>query len=153
MTIENAFDLPRGITADFISAFLGERIGEGISREVFKNLIDPTTVLKFETGNRYQNVLEWELWKATEHMPRVRRWLAPCVWISGHGTVLCQKRTGQVPKKRWPAKAPVFLSDFKRQNFGWFENRLVCHDYGLSIAITRGLSEKLRKVDWWGDEE
>lgn len=55
----------------------GDRLGQGVAREVYVFKPDPTLVIKFElTTHDFQNVNEWEVW---ESAPCVGRKVAgPC---------------------------------------------------------------------------
>ena len=45
---------------------------------------------------------------------------------------------------------PAIFTDTKRENFGMFEGRMVCHDYAFSMTIlsSRSLTDRLVKVKW-----
>jgi hypothetical protein len=43
-------------------------------------------------------------------------------------------------------KLPAFMADLKRANWGRIGRRIVAHDYGRSNLISRGLSDRMRKV-------
>lgn len=135
-----------------------ERIGGGMSREVYSSKLLPDCVVKIEQpGGFFQNIVEWETWqrvKYTEHS----RWFAECKWISPNGSVLIMERTRPAAPSERPDSLPVFLTDFKATNFGmvssvgkngstgkdWF----VCHDYGTNMLFERGMVKRMRKVDW-----
>jgi hypothetical protein len=138
---------------DLVNMMCGERLGSGIGREVFVNSLDKTQVIKFE-GNAcsFQNVIEWETWKRVVGT-EFERWFAPCISISPNGSVLIQART-TVPTK-FPDQMPVFLTDFKRANYGVYKGRVVAHDYGTNLLMERGMSKRMRKPYWWdlGDSE
>lgn len=135
------------ISGDVLAMLTGEFINSGIARTVYHCRLRPDLVVKIETpGQSFQNVMEWETWRAWEHNKNVKRWLAPCVDISPCGTVLLQMKTTPIPPERFPAKMPAFLTDMKRANYGLLKGRVVCHDYGMSVA---NLETRLRKADWW----
>lgn len=135
------------ILRDAFHMLCGDEIGSGIGRRVFTCDLIPDCVVKIEeNGGSFQNVVEWETWlrvKGTEHA----KWFAPCRWIAPNGTVLVMERT-QRPG-RYPEKMPVFLTDFKRTNYGMLKGRLVCHDYGTHLMFEHGMSKRMRKADWW----
>lgn len=131
--------------------FLGERIGSGIGREVYVYALDPSKVVKIEiaTDRRFQNVCEWQLWNGTEFgHALLRAWLAPCFHISHSGSVLIQART--YPLATLPARVPGCFTDLKPSNWGQIDGHPVCHDYGINLALDRGLgqSKRLLKADW-----
>lgn len=137
------------ISRDFFRLFCGVKIGEGMSRAVHACSVRPDLVVKIETAaGTFQNAVEWETWTQLKDTPSAR-WLAPCEHISDCGTVLLQRRTDPMKAGQEPGKMPVFLSDFKRDNYGVLDGRIVCHDYGTSLVISHGASTRLKKVDWW----
>lgn len=144
-------DLPDLYFQDALTLLCGELLGSGISRQVYSCPMNEDVVIKLElTAEYHQNVIEWETWHAArQHVKAVVRYLAPCHHISDCGRWLVQARTSPIPAGRYPAKMPKFLTDFKRANYGRFEGRVVCHDYGTNLALDHGLRPTLRKADWW----
>lgn len=133
------------VIQDICGLLLGDRLGAGVAREVFVYGLDESKVIKIEDVARsFQNVMEWEVWKEIEDTEWAR-WFAPCHFISPSGSVLIQARTK--PIERLPAELPSFLADLKPSNFGRYKGRIVAHDYGLNMLMTRGLSRvRMRKV-------
>lgn len=126
---------------------LGQKLGQGMSREVFVLPFDETKVVKVEDSSGcFQNVHEWEFWQNWQHDKLVKKWLAPCYFISDSGTFLIMDRTEPLPRSRTPKKVPGFLTDHKIANFGLLKNRVVCHDYG-KVRCT--IDDDLR--NWWGE--
>lgn len=142
-------DLPDLFWQDALTLLCGELIGAGLSRQVYTCPMNDDVVIKVETGLRHQNVLEWETWHAATNDPKISRWLAPCHYISDCGRWLVMSRTRPLGQDQLPKQMPAFLTDFKRANYGIYKGRVVCHDYGVNLAIDRGLSTRLRKVHWW----
>lgn len=137
------------ISMDFFRLFAGDVIGTGLYRTVYECPVCPDLVIKVEIESRsFQNVLEWETWEYNSEYKPVARWLAPCVAISPCGSVLLMKRTTPVPADKFPRTLPAFITDTKRSNFGLYEGRVVCHDYGVCLP---DFPLKRRKADWWGD--
>lgn len=134
------------IAKDFAGLMLGEKLGWGSARQVYAFAMRPDTVLKIETvAGSFQNIREWEFWRDNCEVTDIKRWLAPCVSISACGTILVQKRTTPVSKRDLPDKMPGFLTDLKPCNFGFIDERIVCHDYALHIAHA---STRMRKANW-----
>lgn len=48
---------------------------------------------------------------------------------------------------------PSFFSDLKYQNFGMLEGQVVAHDYGYSNLISMGATSRMRKANWYNDDE
>lgn len=175
----HVMDWPRGVAYDAIrGCLLGEKLGEGNGRdrEVYVCGFDDSLVIKIEItkANDCQNVAEYLLWnlinreaearenseKVRGHFARMREWLAPCVSLSDGGAVLVMKRTTPASLNDFPKRVPRFLFDLKRQNFGLYKGRLVCHDYGTALRIlahnelcTLDMKGKGKKAKWWGLEE
>jgi hypothetical protein len=144
-------EIPTLVTADLVRSLLGERLGQGISREVFEWGIDTDFVIKLEVGNgHFQNVTEWSTWAALNDTKHGKH-LAPCKWISQCGTALLMRRTSPLLSDREPKKLPGWLTDTKRGNYGMLNGTVVCHDYGTTLLTDIGArSSRDRKVNWWG---
>jgi hypothetical protein len=132
---------------DLKDIFCGELLGEGMNRKVYRYRGDSTLVIKIETTHRsFQNVREWMIWNDFAHVPEVKKWLAPCVDISPCGIVLIQKFVDDIRGHELPKKMPKFLTDLKPANYGIFQKRVVCRDYGTAVL---GLHTVMRKAKWW----
>jgi len=136
------------ISRDLFYMSVGELVGKGSTRHTYRYGIDTTKVIKFEIGaKKFQNVLEWEIWdliKWTKHA----KWFAPCVNISPCGTVLLQEHVRDAESSELPTEVPVFFSDLKKENYGMLNGQFVCRDYGLTLLNEKGLSNKMKKVEW-----
>lgn len=113
---------------DLFHFMCGNRIGQGIAREVYVFKPDPELVIKFELGTHdFQNVTEWQVWMAAP-VP-AQRWLAPCHDISPNGKILLQARVtpwlGDPPRKH-----PRWMDDMHLGNWGTYRGRPVAVDYG-----------------------
>lgn len=130
---------------DAFNLFAGDLLGEGIHRKVFAHRLDPTLVIKAETGTfSHANMSEWDAWMAWGDA-KEGRWLAPCVAISPQGRFLLQRRVQPVAVEDLPEKVPTFLTDLKRSNFGRYKGRIVCCDYGSLIT---NLNNRLKEAHW-----
>jgi len=138
------------ISGDFFKLVTGSRLGAGVGREVWTCSLDPSVVIKFETGGgSFQNVIEWEAWQSLRWNEDSAKWLAPCVSISTCGTVLVQKRTEAMRQAELPSRVPAWACDLKLENWGIFEGRPVMHDYGLaSVIMGRGATKHMKRADW-----
>jgi len=137
---------------DFIFMMLGARLGGGMSRAVFEFAYNPKLVVKIEDRARhFQNVLEHEIWGALKDSDAAK-WLAPVRGISRCGTALLMERTEPLQGRQLPLRMPVWLTDYKIENYGLLKGRVVCHDYGTagSVVIGRGASKHTRRADWSG---
>lgn len=131
---------------DAFNMLCDELIGRGMSRATFSSKVLPDCVVKVEDGaGDFQNIKEWELWQAVRHT-KFAKWFAPCRWISPNGIVLVMERT--TPAWEFPAEMPVFLTDYKRENYGMLNGQLVCHDYGMHTMLEFGMTKRMRKVEW-----
>ena len=125
-----------------------DMIARGAARQVFASKLDPSSVWKVEDGARsFQNVNEWEFWNHVKDGP-LAEWLAPCEAISSTGAILLQKRTRPVSISELPDKIPAAFTDLKVTNWGMFDNRIVCHDYG-KLILDADVSTKLVRAKWW----
>lgn len=125
------------------------KIGSGVHRDVFECRLDRTLVVKVETDlpwRYFANVLEDKFWADHQHCKAIAKWLAPTVYMSPDGLILLQKRCEPLRlTDKLPSRLPSFLTDIKRENFGWLDGRIVCFDYALNIPSP---STKLRKANW-----
>lgn len=137
------------MSRDFANLFLGRLIGKGMSRQVFEHAFDDSLVIKMEAmepSGRFQNVEEWETWRRMKECNHVARWLAPCVAISPCGRWLVQKRTTPLAAAHLPTRIPIFFTDLKAANWGEYEGRPVCHDYGMHLMHSVGTPNRTKKV-------
>lgn len=135
------------IHRDVFHLLCDQQIGHGMSRSTFSSKLLPNSVVKVEDyAGRFQNVVEWETWQRVRGTP-FERWFAPCEWISPNGSVLVMART--TPATKFPSTMPVFLTDFKRTNYGLYKGRLVCHDYGTHLMFEHGMSKRERRAEWY----
>lgn len=132
---------------EFFYLIAGEMLGAGEFRIVYAHAHRKDLVLKFEpNAQSFQNVMEWEFWHENKDNKPVARWLAPCEFISPCGIILAMKKTAKPELADYPTMVPQFLTDLKRRNFGMYEDRLVCHDYGL---FNVNAPVKRKKASWW----
>lgn len=141
-------DIPNEIHLDAFNLLCGDKLGEGIHRIVFECRLRPDLVVKvekLEPWRYFSNVHEMTMWNHAD--AKAREWLAPCEYLSPDGRVLLQRKVNLLNSFDTPPnELPSFLGDIKRANYGWFEGRFVCVDYGL---VTLGkLNMKKRKVSW-----
>lgn len=133
---------------DLFNLVSGRQLGTGIARQVFVFKPDPTLVIKFEPDSySFQNIKEWDTWERVRWVIGIHKWFAPCVDISPCGTILLQKRVDPLTKP-YPVKMPAFLSDFKPENYGKLNGRVVCCDYGTNAMIENGMTKRMRKAIW-----
>jgi hypothetical protein len=134
---------------DLALFFCGKHLGGGIGREVFALRGDTSKVLKFGCNAGNQNIIEYELWNVVESNKKLAPWFAPCYDISGLGLWMLQARTHPIEKADLPKKVPAIFTDLKAENWGWLNNRPVCHDYGTVLCrMVTSSVERLRRADW-----
>ena len=145
------------MVADLTKMVIGDKIGYGGSREVYQWLPDPGMVLKVERGgNSYSNVMEWQTWNDAEHHigdKEIMKWLAPVHYISPTGVYLLMSKTKPAPDDLFPEKIPVWMTDTKVQNFGLLKGKFVCHDYGNNLICNTGMVKRMKKADWWDEDD
>lgn len=134
------------ITFDVYDALLGKRLGGGYSRQVYECRLNTALVVKIERpGGMWQNIREHTTWEQISCVKEAKKWLAPVLYISDCGTLLIQKRCEPIRTKELPKKVPHFLTDFKKENFGLLDGRVVCFDYGCEVS---SFSTRMKSVDW-----
>ena len=134
----------------------GEKIGYGMSREVFECALLPGYVVKVETEHhRFQNIMEWQTWESVKHAP-ASRWFAECRWISPNGKILIQERTRPPGPSEFLERVPIWFTDLKRTNWGMADTNkankrfLVCHDYGTGLMLQDGTTtRRTKKAEWY----
>ncbi len=138
------------VSSDFINLVVGDFLGGGVSRGVFAGRLDQKVVFKIELPARsFQNVVEWEAWNEIQHLRlSIRKWFVPCISISPCGIVMVQSRTTPLKEEELPKRVPAFFTDVKLSNFGWYEGRIVAHDYGLTNLVSSGITPRMEIADW-----
>jgi hypothetical protein len=127
---------------------IGKKMGNGCFRDVYLCKIDYSLVVKIEKENgEFHNIREWLVWKELEYS-ELKKWFAPCIYISNDGKVLIQKKIEFGRKKDYPDKVPSFFTDIQTHNFGFIGKQLVCCDYGSTIITKNFNDKKLKKADW-----
>jgi hypothetical protein len=147
------------VLVETLSMLCGDPIGAGIARAVYAM---GDRVVKIESlAGSFQNVIEWETWRNLEHT-EYARYLAPCHRISSSGAALVQSRVTLLtptPDARTQrlvdrCRLPDFLTDFKFNNYGVLNGRIVCCDYGSNLLLNHGaFSSRLRKPKWRADND
>ncbi len=135
---------------DLIMLMLGEHIGKGSFREVFRMQHDSQMVAKIElTGSSFHNVYEWQTWKRLEAIKSpAKKWFAPCVDISPNGAVLLQRFAEDVLDTELPEEVPAFFTDMAPRNWGRYKKQIVCRDYGYTRLLDIGAQAPMRKAEW-----
>lgn len=135
---------------EFTGLMLEEQLGFGQNREVWK-LRGLPYVAKIANGDPSQNWREWSFWddaKGTE----MEKWLAPCLCFSSSGRILIQALTKPLINRLYPEKIPDLLTDLKVQNWGVYEDRVVCHDYGTNYVHANAIAAmELKEAEWWDE--
>jgi hypothetical protein len=124
---------------------VGKLLGSGCFRDVFVCNLNPDWVVKFQrNAGEFDNVREWETWRDYSKDPKVKKWLAPCHYISPSGDILIQQRTEYL--EYLPKQLPFFLTDVKPENYGMIKGQVVCHDYGY--LYNNKMNTRMRKANW-----
>lgn len=125
---------------------LGDFLGEGVNRRVFRCALNPAYVVKVsDRVHCWQNINEWETWWYASKL--MAKWLAPCVAISPSGTYLVQRYCEPLREADLPKKLPRFLIDQKQENFGMLDGHLVARDYGTMVSLVSRI-EGVRRANW-----
>lgn len=135
---------------DAFNLLCGNKIGYGMTRQVFECNLRKDVVVKVESAEvrtHFQNLVEWMVWSrvcGTEF----EKWFAPVVEISPNGRVMVMQRTTLIGRSELPTKVPCFFTDLKHANWGMLNGHPVCHDYGSHLLMEEGMSKRLKKADW-----
>lgn len=122
------------------------------NRSVYNCRIDPTMVVKVENKpDQFQNIIEQQTWLAVRDDPEFAKWFAPVHHLSTNGKILLMSKVEPIRKSERPKKMPNFLTDFRTSNYGMFEGRVVCCDYGMTATRFNQLPTNLVKVEWRED--
>lgn len=134
----------------------GALIGRGEARTVYQCNLLPDCVVKVESGQRaFQNLLEFKFWEYAMGQKDASMWLAPVEFMSPDGRILIMKKTTAISKDQLPKEVPSYLCDLKIDNFGMYydvkkrQSRIVCHDYGLNLAMYNTVRSKDKKKAIW----
>lgn len=136
-------------SSDLFHLICGPLIGEGQYRQVFEHALDKSRVVKHDSGANFSNISEWELWGEVEGTS-LEKWLAPVYWLSPRGLWLIQARTDPIRESELPKRVPSIFADLKASNWGLFQGRPVCHDYGNHAAyrIAAKHGKAMKRADW-----
>lgn len=133
---------------DVAKLVLGNLLGYGTTRAIYQHALDPGLIVKIEDGAQsFCNIAEWSVWEAVKETA-LARWFAPAVAISQSGTVIVMKRCEPLRPDELPERIPAFFTDVKAENWGLFEGRPVCLDYGYHLMLERGMTKAMRKANW-----
>lgn len=149
-------NFPTTLGKDLFEIACGKKLGSGCSRDTFECALNPKYVIKIENSTHsFQNIMEWEVWESVKYEDdgHAKPWFAPCEYISPCGIVLVQHKTTVPTREQFPAKLPAFFSDIQKPNFGMYEGRFVCHDYGYNDLMEVGKTKRLKKAEWWWDDD
>jgi len=138
-------------TNDLINLVCGRKLGEGTYRMVFEYAIDKSKVVKRDNGGNFSNINEWQISNEFAGTP-LAKWIAPVYWISPRGLWLIQARTTPITLDQLPDKIPAIFADTKIENWGLFEGRPVCHDYGnhRAFVLAGKAGIRMRSANWIG---
>jgi hypothetical protein len=145
-TLADTFE--SGLQRELLEFLCGNRLGNGMSREVFEFLPAPHLVIKWEpVEHRFQNVEEFTVWQTVEHT-KYAKWFAPCHAISGCGRIMLQHYAEPLAAINLPAEVPAFFTDLKPSNWGQINGQPVALDYGRTLLMSKGLTSRMHRADW-----
>lgn len=136
-------------SSDLFGLICGKEIGRGQYRTVYQHQLEPDKVVKHDTCANWSNVHEWQLYCELQDLP-LGKWLAPVYWLSPRGIWMIQAKTTPIEIGKFPKKVPAIFADLKPSNWGMFEGRPVCHDFGNSRVYTlaREAGKVMQPVTW-----
>lgn len=136
------------LARDLAHMTLGDELGYGTSRAIFSHATRDDLIVKLETDSgSFSNVREADVWDAVKDT-ELAKWFAPVVEISPAGLVLLMKKCRVAIPEALPDKVPAFFTDLKAENWGIYEGRPVCLDYGLHLMLELGMTKRMRKARW-----
>jgi hypothetical protein len=137
------------VSEDLMDMMAGEFLGAGIYRSVYNFLPDPTLVLKVETDpSSFANIREYQMWSTYSYDKKLSKWFAPCVHLSPRGQFLLQKKVGPIDGRKMPDKVPAMIEDGHLGNWGIYEDRVVCCDYGNNRSHNIAAKAKFVNAQW-----
>lgn len=137
-----------GIPYELLALLCEQKLGAGMTREVFRLATDLDKVIKFECDSgHFQNVLEYQVWDSVKDT-KLAKWFAPCHHISHCGRILIQSYAEPIAAINLPAEVPAFFTDLKVGNWGVYNKQPVALDYGKHLMLERGMTGRMRKADW-----
>lgn len=128
----------------------GDKIGTGITREVYVLKQNPNYVVKIQVDPSkgvFANVLEFTNYCDFREVSAFGHYLAPCELITETGQVLIQRRVEFRKRKDYPKYIPAVFTDLKIQNYGWIGDQFVCCDYPFLLLL--GTDPKKIKYAKW----
>lgn len=145
------------VTDDLLELFVGPVISYGTYRDVYTFRPSPTEyVIKIQRNSgslRFDNVIEWDIWNEFKDH-KFGKYLAPIETISENGHVLIMRKTKPLLKSLDKYKLPTLLSDLKEENFGLYNDKIVCHDYANhALYDVAGKAMKIESVEKDRNEE
>lgn len=119
--------------------FLRRSIGDGCSRTAYAHPLCPGVV--FKEPHYYgceHNANEVRLWNFAKKFPTLLEpWLAPIVghFVDNKKDILVMRRTSGEIAPYGPdfmsTTLPRWVNDFHHRNVGYYDGRVVCHDYAF----------------------
>jgi hypothetical protein len=137
------------VSEDFFEMCVGDYIGGGVYRNVYEYHPDPSLVIKIETdASSFANIRESQMWWTYYDHPRLSKWFAPCVQLSPRGQFLLQKKVKPLDGRNMPKLVPAMIDDGHIGNWGIYEDRVVCCDYGNHRSHDLAANVNLIKPKW-----
>jgi len=140
------------------SFVIGKHIGSGQTRDVYEWLPDDNLVVKVAQDTRgiIDNTAEFSLWESAvspgSFYKDLKLILAPIDCISDCCKFLLMKKTVPVSPDEVPPVVPSFMTDLKLSNIGFYDGRVVFHDYAMTLLVEDAISlrkAKIVKKDSW----
>ncbi|MFT4075203.1 MAG: hypothetical protein QM647_06685 [Asticcacaulis sp.] len=130
--------IPILFSDDDLHPFIGEQVGIGVNRTVYRHNGRDDVVIKVQ--NRLPcraNFTEWLLWNQMHGQPALRALFARVWGLSDSGRYLVMERLLSLDERPLPP-FPAFVIDRKRENYGLSVDGLIkCLDYGdISLSDT-----------------
>jgi hypothetical protein len=142
-------DVSQHTIEDAANFLLGDFIGSGLSRRVYKCKFNSSLIIKIEYSNDFdQNIFEWHIWNAVKNTP-LEKWFAPVEHCSADGKLLAMRRCSAIKKENLPEEIPAIIADIRQCNWGMYKKHPVCFDYGFENVLSNAIkANRMKKVVW-----
>lgn len=136
-------------SSDLFGFFCGKELGRGQYRTVYEHQLEKNRVIKHDTCVNWSNVNELQIFQEYQDSP-IGKWLAPVYWLSPRGIWLIQARTTPIKIGKLPKRVPALFADLKPENWGMWQGRPVCHDYGNNALhrLAKKPAAAMQSVVW-----
>lgn len=138
----------REIDVAIVNMVIGEFLGEGVHRKVFRSSLNSDWVIKIALSNSgiESNINEATVWHDLRGMD-ASNVLVPCVHLSACGMVLIQEFAEDITHNEMPKYVYEWMTDTHCANFGKHQGKVKLRDYGSVRTSEYGKRLKINHHD------